>query len=60
MGMDIFAVYEAAATAINKARNGHGPSLIECKTYRYRGHFEGDPQEYRSREELELWRKKIL
>jgi pyruvate dehydrogenase E1 component alpha subunit len=57
-GNDVFGVYEAAATAIDKARKGGGPSLIECKTYRYRGHFEGDPQEYRSKEEVELWRKK--
>ena len=35
-----------------------GPALIECKTYRYRGHFEGDPTVYRSEEEVEEWRKK--
>ncbi len=57
-GNDVTAVYEAAAEAIKRARAGHGPSLIECKTYRYRGHFEGDPTVYRSKEELEAWMKK--
>lgn len=57
-GNDIFAVYEAASLAIDKARKGGGPTLLECKTYRYRGHFEGDPQEYRAKEEIEDWRRK--
>jgi TPP-dependent pyruvate/acetoin dehydrogenase alpha subunit len=42
-GNDVLAVYEAAKEAIDRARNGQGPTLIECKTYRQRGHFEGDP-----------------
>lgn len=49
-GMDVFAVYEAAQQAINRARRGQGPSLIECKTYRYNGHFEGDQQLYKTDE----------
>ncbi len=49
-GMDVFAVYEAAREAINRARRGQGPSLIECKTYRYNGHFEGDQQLYKTDE----------
>ncbi len=49
-GMDVFAVYEAAQEAINRARRGLGPSLIECKTYRYNGHFEGDQQLYKTDE----------
>jgi len=57
-GNDIFAVYEAAFEAIKKARQGGGPTIIECKTYRFKGHFEGDPQEYRTKEELATWKKK--
>jgi acetoin:2,6-dichlorophenolindophenol oxidoreductase subunit alpha len=47
-GMDVFAVYEAAQEAINRARRGQGPSLLECKTYRFNGHFEGDQQLYKT------------
>ena len=54
-GNDVFAVYEAANEAINRARNGQGPTLIECKTYRHRGHFEGDPGNYKATEEQEEW-----
>lgn len=57
-GNDVIAVYEAAAEAIKRARAGEGPSLIECKTYRWRGHFEGDPTIYRPKEELDAWMKK--
>ncbi|CDZ74589.1 Pyruvate dehydrogenase E1 component subunit alpha [Peptoniphilus sp. ING2-D1G] len=57
-GNDVFAVYEAVKEAVSSARKGHGPSLIECKTYRQRGHFEGDMTVYRSDEELEFWIKK--
>lgn len=49
-GMDVFAVYEAAQEAINRARRGQGPSLLECKTYRFNGHFEGDQQLYKTNE----------
>jgi pyruvate dehydrogenase E1 component alpha subunit len=49
-GMDVLAVYEAAQEAINRARKGLGPSLLECKTYRYHGHFEGDQQLYKTDE----------
>src|SRR5207253_9076862 len=51
-GLDVFAVYEAAGEDISRARRGEGPSLIECKTYRYYGHFEGDAITYRTKEEL--------
>lgn len=54
-GNDVLAVYEAAAEAIKLAREGKGPSLVECKTYRHRGHFEGDPTVYRTKEELTSW-----
>lgn len=57
-GNDVMAVYEAAGEAIKRARQGQGPSLIECKTYRHRGHFEGDPCVYRRKEELEEWKEK--
>jgi acetoin:2,6-dichlorophenolindophenol oxidoreductase subunit alpha len=57
-GNDVMAVHEAASEAIKRARQGQGPTLIECKTYRHRGHFEGDPCVYRQAEELEEWKKK--
>lgn len=57
-GNDVMAVNEAVTEAVKKARQGGGPSLVECKTYRWRGHFEGDPTVYRSDEELEQWKKK--
>lgn len=57
-GNDVIAVYEAASEAIKRAREGQGPSLIECKTYRHRGHFEGDPCVYRNQEELDEWLEK--
>ncbi|MEM4488845.1 MAG: thiamine pyrophosphate-dependent dehydrogenase E1 component subunit alpha [Desulfurococcaceae archaeon] len=57
-GMDVLAVYEAAKAAIERARKGEGPSLLDCKTYRYYGHFEGDPMVYRSKEEMEEWKKR--
>lgn len=47
-GKDLLAVYEAAGRAIERARNGEGPSIIECKTYRNYGHFEGDEQKYKA------------
>ena len=57
-GNDVIAVYEAVQIAVERARTGKGPSLIECKTYRMHGHFEGDPQTYKSAEEVEEWKKK--
>lgn len=51
-GQDVFTVYEAAGEAIQRARSGGGPSFIECKTYRYHGHYFGDdPLRYRTKEE---------
>ena len=57
-GNDVFAVNEAASKAIERAKAGEGPTLIECKTYRWMGHWTGDPQVYRTREEVEEWKKK--
>ena len=56
-GMDVFAVYEAAGQAVERARSGQGPSLLECKTYRYYGHTVFDnPRTYRTEEEEKHWR----
>lgn len=57
-GNDVLAVFAAAAEAVDRARHGAGPTLLEALTYRYRGHHEGDPMTYRSREEVEAWRQK--
>lgn len=57
-GQDVVAVYEATAAAVARARRGEGPTLIEAKTYRFRGHYEGDPQPYRSKEEIERWKQR--
>jgi acetoin:2,6-dichlorophenolindophenol oxidoreductase subunit alpha len=57
-GNDILAVREAADKAVERARRGEGPTLLENKTYRRRGHFEGDPQKYRTQEEVAKWEKK--
>ena len=50
-GQDPFAVYEVAKTAVERARAGEGPTFLECKTYRIEGHFIGDPELYRKKEE---------
>lgn len=55
-GNDVLAVYDAVREAAGRARAGLGPTFIEAKTYRLRGHYEGDPQVYRSGEEIEAWR----
>jgi acetoin:2,6-dichlorophenolindophenol oxidoreductase subunit alpha len=57
-GLDLFAVYEAAGEAIARARRGEGPSLIEAKTYRYYGHFQGDMVTYRTDEELNRFKQR--
>ncbi len=57
-GNDVIAVYEATSEAVSRARQGKGPSLIECKTYRQRGHFEGDPCNYREDAEFKEWKEK--
>lgn len=54
-GNDAIAVYEAAGEAIARARKGDGPSIVECKTWRHRGHFEGDPSIYKNPEEQAAW-----
>ncbi len=57
-GNDVLAVYEATQAAISRARKGEGPTLIECKTYRWLGHSIIDPALYRSAEEVESWKQK--
>jgi acetoin:2,6-dichlorophenolindophenol oxidoreductase subunit alpha len=54
-GNDVLAVRAAAFEAVERARLGHGPTLIEADTYRWRGHYEGDKQAYRSKEEVADW-----
>jgi pyruvate dehydrogenase E1 component alpha subunit len=54
-GNDLFAVHAAAHEACRRARDGGGPTLIECKTYRLSGHSRGDPRVYRTREEEREW-----
>ena len=54
-GNDVLAVYEATQRAVERARKGEGPTLIECKTYRHKGHSRVDPAKYRPKEEVEEW-----
>lgn len=57
-GNDVEAVYNAVKKAADLARAGKGPTLIECKTYRWRTHFEGEPDSYRTPAELQAWKDK--
>jgi TPP-dependent pyruvate/acetoin dehydrogenase alpha subunit len=57
-GNDVIAVYEAVGQAVSRARKGEGPTLVECKTYRWHGHYEGDRQTYKPEEEVEEWKQK--
>ncbi len=57
-GQDVIAVYLATKAAVERARAGEGPWIIEAQTYRYRGHYEGDRITYRTREEVELWKQR--
>jgi pyruvate dehydrogenase E1 component alpha subunit len=52
-GFDAFAVYDAIGKATARARSGGGPTFVECKTYRARGHYIGDPERYREKREIE-------
>src|SRR5260370_6919863 len=57
-GNDVLAVYQATQGALARARGGGGPTLIECKTYRWHGHSEHDKAFYRSDEELAMWKSR--
>ncbi len=55
-GNDVFAVFEAAEEAVNRARRGEGPTLIEARAFRYYGHFQGDAMTYRTPADETLWK----
>src|ERR1700752_1901547 len=57
-GNDVLAVYQATQGALARARSGEGPTLIECKTYRWHGHSEHDKAFYRTEEELAMWKSR--
>jgi len=57
-GNDVLAVYAAISTAVKRAREGQGPSLIESRTYRYKGHAKSDQNLYRSRDEIREWQQR--
>ena len=57
-GNDVLAVYQTTQGALQRARSGEGPTLIECKTYRWHGHSEHDKAFYRSDEELAMWKSR--
>jgi TPP-dependent pyruvate/acetoin dehydrogenase alpha subunit len=57
-GMDVLAVFDLVSAAVERARNGEGPSFVEALCYRYEGHFLGDGLKYRSKDELAVWRDK--
>jgi len=57
-GNDVLAVYQSTQGALARARGGEGPTLIECKTYRWHGHSEHDKAFYRSDEELAMWKSR--
>jgi pyruvate dehydrogenase E1 component alpha subunit len=57
-GMDPVAVHNAMDEAVNRARNGEGPTFLEMRTYRYKGHSMSDPAKYRTKEELEGYKAK--
>ena len=68
-GTDLFAVFEAAGEAIARARRGEGPTLMECKAFRYYGHFQGDNLSYfteeerarnRARDPIDTFKKRVL
>ncbi|MDH7474776.1 MAG: dehydrogenase E1 component subunit alpha/beta [Anaerolineae bacterium] len=57
-GMDVLAVRQAVSRAVERARRGEGPSLIECQTYRWYGHSRSDPRVYRTKEEEAAWKER--
>lgn len=57
-GNDLAAVYAAATTAVERARAGEGPTLLECETYRWKGHSKSDKNLYRTKDEIAEWRAK--
>ncbi|MFA5026448.1 MAG: thiamine pyrophosphate-dependent dehydrogenase E1 component subunit alpha [Candidatus Methylomirabilota bacterium] len=57
-GMDVFDVYQKTGEAVERCRKGQGPILLEALTYRFLGHFVGDPQNYRTKDEVEKWKQR--
>jgi pyruvate dehydrogenase E1 component alpha subunit len=57
-GNDVLAVYKAVGEAVARARKGEGPTIVECKTYRWYGHYIGDPETYKPKEEVEEWKRR--
>jgi TPP-dependent pyruvate/acetoin dehydrogenase alpha subunit len=57
-GNDVAAVYDAASEAVERARSGGGPTLVECMTYRWKGHSKSDQERYRTKEEIAAWKEK--
>lgn len=57
-GNDVLAVYDAASEAVSRARVGDGPTLVECLTYRWKGHSKSDQELYRTKEEVKTWKNK--
>ncbi len=57
-GFDVLAVYQAAKEAVERARRGEGPTLLVTESYRFEGHYAGEPEVYRDRAEVQEWRKK--
>jgi pyruvate dehydrogenase E1 component alpha subunit len=57
-GMSAEAVHDAVVRAVKRAREGGGPTLLEIKTYRYKGHSISDPQKYRTKEEVEEYKQR--
>lgn len=55
-GNDLMAVYKATKRAVKRTKQGKGPTLIEARTYRFEGHYKGDPGTYRPKEEIEYWK----
>lgn len=55
-GNDVIAVHEAALKAVDRARKGEGPTFIECRTFRMAGHYVGDPELYRSKDDVNAWK----
>ncbi len=56
-GNDVLAVRDAALTAVERARSGEGPTLLECKTHRWKGHYIGDPEQYRTKAEVASYKE---
>jgi pyruvate dehydrogenase E1 component alpha subunit len=57
-GNDVIEVFEAAVEAVERARTGGGPTLLECVTYRWKGHSKSDQELYRTKDEIDAWKKR--